>query len=165
MRMILFLPKMNLVFLFLFFSFASWDLYAINDSKAIDSISEDYVINFGLLGKSDKGVFIEKKTNEIPYVTRERGQIFGITIQPIIENSYEFYLVLYLPGIPKKLSGEALSSAVSEDGKIFRSPVHKVIGMSAYPMWLDEGDPVGKYKAEIYVNDELVKTIEYEVVK
>lgn len=125
----------------------------------------EFDIEFGLLGQSDDGFFLREKTNEIPFLTREQGQIYGVNIKPVNEKSYEFYLILYLPGIPQKLGGDAVFSTASEQGRIIRSPVYKMSGVTAFPMWLDEGDPVGKYKAEIYANSKLVRTIEYEVVK
>lgn len=122
-----------------------------------------YVIKFGILDRSPAGIFVSKETNEIPYITKKQGQVFGFKITPPNEKKYSYYTVSTLPSAPKIIDG-----AVREGTKknIFTSPLfHNKKGAQFHLIWLNEGDPRGIYRTEIYINNKLEKTIRYEVTK
>jgi len=102
-----------------------------------------------------------KKKKIIPYITRNQGLIFGAIIEPSDDLEYKFHSVLHFPGVPSKLSGDLIQSPSGE----YRSPTYSYTDIGAHTMWLDEGDPSGIYKLEFYINNQLTRVIEFEVVR
>ena len=74
------------------------------------------------------------------------------------------YFVARLPAPPKQLSGavRGVSPATAVSG--FKTVVQRARGPSITPIWFDEGDPLGRYSLEVFVNGQSRRVIEYDVV-
>lgn len=125
--------------------------------------AESYSIRFGILSE-DKGRFsLIKETNEIPNISMSKGLAYGIEVIPVDDLPYVVRMIVYLPDEPKELTGvfSGLNPSSAIDGLEF--PEYELQGGSTVPMGLDEGDPLGIYKLEIYINDIFLRVIRFEV--
>ena len=122
-------------------------------------------VKFGILEVKDGAGIFKKETRTLPLITKDEGQFYGIYISPPNNEPYNCYIIAYLPGTPKMLSGTVKDIDSSKVTKGLRSPTEKAMGIYILPMWFDEGDPLGKYKLELYINDKLYETIEFEAIE
>ena len=133
-------------------------------SAAVQS-SDGYDVTFGILG-NDKGQFnLLVETTTIPLIPIEKGLYYGVEITPVTEDPYIVELVTKMPSIPRKLSGVFEDAKAEEATKGLKFPPYELAGTSAIPMGFDEGDPLGIYTLEVYVNKKLIKTIEYQAIE
>lgn len=121
-------------------------------------------VRFGILGEDNGSRVLKRETTSIPFITREKGQAFGAVISPSDESSYRFHTVIYLPASPAKLTGDIGRVPPAQATEGIRSAPKTTRGKTFVEMWFDEGDPVGRYKVEIYVNDALLRAIEFDTV-
>ena len=118
-------------------------------------------LKFGAIKEgSDKKSVIIKETLEIQY-----GQPFGYKLQLPDNNIHEVYDKIYFPKPPKVFTGDLshnnLNSAVSG----VKSQPNRVTEIAQNFYWFDEGDPLGEHKLEIYIDNELSETINFNVIK
>lgn len=125
--------------------------------ETVFASDDSFRVEFGILEKVEKLVnksyFVKEETSSIPYVTKKEGQQFGAVIYPSNKKSYRVKYAITLPGRPDKLNLDSNSSA---EGKRINSKEIKYKGPYAIAMGLDKGDPVGRYKLEIFVNGEQI---------
>lgn len=121
-------------------------------------------VKFGILGKDNGSQVLKTETTAIPFITRDKGQLFGAVITPSDEASYRFHTVIFLPAAPAKLTGDLGQVAPAQAPEGIRSAPQTTSGKTSVEMWFDEGDPMGRYKVELYVNDALLRTVEFDAV-
>lgn len=121
-------------------------------------------VRFGILSTEDGVRALKSETTSIPFITRDKGQLFGAVISPSDEASYRFHTVIFLPATPAKLTGQIGRVAPMQATEGIRSAPQKTSGKTFVEMWFDEGDPMGRYKVELYVNDGLLRVIEFDAV-
>ena len=92
---------------------------------------------------------------------------FGFTIFPPDNEPYNFSCILLSPDLTKlsNVTGEMIQEIASSPNskQQFRFPTRRAAGITTLPMWLDAGDPPGEYGIEIYLNDELVYSVDFTV--
>ena len=57
------------------------------------------------------------------------------------------------------------ASAGIESPTIVKTKIFKSKGRDDYTFTFDEGDPLGEWKIEIFINDQLTRTFKFQVVK
>lgn len=124
-------------------------------------------IMFGQMEKGPSGYYVTNETTTLPLKLKDSGFRFGFTVKSAQNSSFNGYEIIYLPVTPKVITGDLKeSSTTSNDGKIIRGLETKYNAGEFWSnsLWFDKGDPLGKWKIEIYLNGKLMKTIDFTVV-
>ena len=102
---------------------------------------------------------------ETTVVPRDVGgeTALGFEIRPNSDEPYAVYSIHHLPKMPADL-GSSGALTLTDDGGI-RTDTEKVHGPRVFSFGFDEGDPLGTYKIDVYVNDRLVESASIEVVE
>jgi hypothetical protein len=79
----------------------------------------------------------------------------GFEIRPSSSDPYQVYSIHHLPA--------AGSPGVS--GELVRTEPEEVKGARVFSFGFDEGDPVGIYQIDVFVDDRLVRSAAVEVVE
>jgi hypothetical protein len=87
----------------------------------------------------------------------------GFAVYPSSDEPYEVYSIHHLPELPADL-GSSDTLTLTGDGRI-RTDTEKAHGPRVFSFGFDEGDPVGTYKIDVYVNDRLVGSASIDVVE
>jgi len=105
-----------------------------------------------------------QETTRIPKLTRSQGFLYGVEITPRQGTDYEVFFIAHLPAAPEQLSG--LASGTPPDTAVsgIKTPAQRARGPSVTPFWFDEGDPLGRYSLEVFVNGQSKRIIKYDVV-
>ena len=133
--------------------------------SARSAAEPEFRIRFGIIQVVGPNQFkLTQETTRLPRLTRAQGLIYGVEITPRQSTGYETYFVARLPTPPKQLSGRAsgISPATAVSG--LKTMVQRARGPSITPFWFDEGDPLGRYSLEVFVNGQSRGVIEYDVV-
>lgn len=101
---------------------------------------------------------------ETTVVPRDVGgeTALGFAIYPSSDQPYEVYSIHHLPEVPANLGSGTLT--LTDDGGI-RTGTERARGPRVFSFAFDEGDPLGTYKVDVYVNDRLVDSASIEVVE
>ena len=147
---------------------AAWTIFAVLLWERYSSISysssdpQDYHIRFGILGTDSSGNdVLAKETTTIPLRFKDSGFRYGLEIVSPHNDSFVYQCVFRYAARPKLLTGEWESDQPSS---ILKTPKVQAKGSAIEEYWFDPGDPVGEQSVDIFVNDQLVKTIKYTVV-
>ncbi len=99
---------------------------------------------------------------ETTVVPRDVGGLtaLGFEVRPAKAEPYEIYSVHHLPKPPPK----SPSFTATEDGGL-RTETATVRGPRVFSFGFEEGDPLGTYRIDVYVNDRLIKSASLEVVE
>ena len=122
------------------------------------------IIKFGQMEKGSLGYSVASETTTIPLKLKDSGFRFGFTVKHAQNSSFDGYKIIYLPVAAKEIIGDLKKLTILNDGKIIKDSERKFDGFWSNPFWFDEGDPLGKWKIEIYLNGNLMKTIDFTVV-
>ena len=122
------------------------------------------IIKFGQMEKGSSGYYVANETTTIPLKLKDSGFRFGFTVKHAQNSSFDGYKIIYLPAAAKEIIGDLKRVTILNDGKIIKDSERKFNGLWSNPFWFDEGDPLGKWKIEIYLNSKLMKTIDFTVV-
>jgi hypothetical protein len=117
---------------------------------------------FGILRAVSGDIFeFTSETRRIPRRVKSTGFRFGVGFDNPTREMIEWYSVIHLPGSPRKASGgfERAGPDVLR-GESTRSDRASPIDY----FWFDEGDPLGKHRLELFVNNALRYTVDFEVV-
>lgn len=127
----------------------------------------DFQIKFGVIENRNDATLVFEDRISIPLFTKDEGFYFGFTIFPPDNKPYNFCCTLFSPD-EAKLSNETgeiieeIASSVDSKQQFF-FPARRAEGITTMPMWLDKGDPVGEYRIEIFINDELIHGVDFSV--
>ncbi len=121
-------------------------------------------IHFGIFaakqaGQPDK---LATETLTIPLKLEATGFRWGYEISPQDAAEYTHRAVFYLPRPPAAVTGSLEKS--QDSPTIVRTKIFKAKGRDNYSFTFDEGDPLGEWKIEIFINDQLTRTFKFEVV-
>ena len=123
----------------------------------------EYSIRFGKLQGSDHKTVAP--TTNIKLCNRSTGYQFGYEIVPQSTDSYEYYTILYLPTPPATVGPGMKNPAISEGGKEIKMQAKRASGPAVQSFVFDAGDPTGPWKFDVVVQDSVVATIKFDVVR
>jgi hypothetical protein len=125
----------------------------------------ELIIKFGYMTESSSGMYVSNETTTIPLKLKNTGFRFGFTVKHKKNGSFEGYHIIYLPAPPKEITDVLKKAVVSAEGKVIESLKERYDGFWANAFWFDEGDPVGDWKIEIYIDGKLAKSLDFTVVR
>ena len=140
-------------------------LFASGWPSARTAAETEFVIRFGIIRLVAPNQFkLMQETTRIPKLTRSQDFLYGVEIAPRQGTDYEVFFIAHLPAAPKQLSG--LASGTPPDTAVsgIKMPAQRARGPSVTPFWFDEGDPLGRYSLEVFVNGQSKRIIKYDVV-
>ena len=130
-------------------------------------LEEGFPVKFGVIENRNGVALVFEESTSIPLLTKDRDFYFGFTIFPPDNEPYNFSCILLSPDLTKlsNVTGEMIQEIASSPNskQQFRFPTRRAAGITTLPMWLDAGDPPGEYGIEIYLNDELVYSVDFTV--
>jgi len=145
------------IILFVCGLFLTSNIFASNESGSFE-------IKFGSLTDTKEKTFINEEYSQIKSIPVSEGGKFGFSISPSQKKTYKFYTVSYLPNSPKKLSG-VMNQANPAD---YSSGIKSAVGTASEDMIVrftfDQGDPLGIYNIDLYINDEKAKSVKFNVI-
>jgi len=140
-------------------------LFACGWASAPDGAEPEFRIRFGTIQVVGPHQFkLTQETTRLPRLTRAQGLIYGVEITPRQSTDYEVYFVARVPASPKQLSGGASGIPPVTAVSGLKTMVQRARGPSITPFWFDEGDPLGRYSLEVFVNGQSRGVIKYDVV-
>ena len=124
--------------------------------------AKSFELKFGILSEPQpRRYLLKRQTTTIPKcVYADTGFLFGYIIQEKSSKPFRLETVLHLPENPKVLSG---ALAHQQASRVLRSPPKDLNGSGASGFRFDSGDPSGQYKIEFYVDEKLLRAIEFVV--
>ena len=126
---------------------------------------EGYEIRFGIIEEDQAGEYdIFYETTTIPLIYQETGFIWGYSIYPPDRKAYTTYEVLSLPAPPKHIEFSVPIEKM-DGGRIIRTGGVERRDHSISIFRFSYGDPLGQWKLQVYVNEELIRTIRFRVVR
>ena len=124
-----------------------------------------YDLKFGMvaLGPNNEAVVFSETRHVEKYT--DPSHLHGFTVTRRDGGQFLAYYKVRFPEPLKKISdGMRKYFTITENGRAFQSPEGFHRGRYAEHFRFDESDPVGMYEMEIYIDGELYKKIEYEVI-
>ena len=143
-------------------------------SEVIISGGNKYDLKFGLLQHENGRSVVYKETSQIPFVSKQDdpNYRFGYTIDSLDKKSFSYSNKLYAPKIRAITSKLNLDVNVDSNDHVIVDFKPQFVDCEKYNQcygaalyWLDETDPTGTYKLEIYVNGAFLKTVKFEVIQ
>ncbi len=128
------------------------------------SKNEKFNVSFGVLKDKNGYTLAGGETNTIEYIPKYEGYTFGFIITTKDETPFKYYTVSYLPASPGSLSGTLAEAAPNQFSSGIKSTEDTATNSVGIPFWFDEGDPLGAYKIDLYINDVKIKSVEFNVV-
>ncbi len=129
--------------------------------------SGDLNLKFGLMARNEFDEYsVCQETTHVPFRPVEYYPEFrfGYTLDYADNRNFYSHYVLFLPG-PPKFIGEGLYEVErNRNGIVLISHQSLHQGGVAAPLAFNVNDPLGRWKMEIYVNDELIRSISFSVV-
>jgi hypothetical protein len=110
-------------------------------------------------GQADK---IASETLTLPYKFKETGFRWGIEYTPADSTEYALRIVIYLPSPPATISGTLEGS--QDSTTIVKTRELKQTGRSTRSFYFEQGDPMGEWKIEVFVDGKLARTFKFQVV-
>ena len=127
---------------------------------------EDFIFKFGYMEEYPSGAgAVTYETEIIPLKLKSTGFCFGFTIENKKGVKFTGYEIMYLPNTPSKITGDYINADIANEGRIIKDSPDGIGEYWSNIWWFDEGDPLGEYKVEIFINDKLFKTIKFQVIK
>ena len=135
------------------------------NSEIVNIKGEEFIIRYGLMQKEGDKHHVYKQTSNILLISKSENPDykFGYTIKSKNNSNFEFYHVMYVPKSAEYKSQLPLQVKNMEEYDVLRFKPQAVGGYSASALRFNEGDNPGEYKFEIFINDELAKTIVFDV--
>lgn len=123
-------------------------------------------IRFGVLDKQPNGTWtLAHETRTIPLRLRETGFAFGYIYQPSHQDEYTIHDVSYMPAKPVTLGGEIAIHAIESATQGLRTPEYTMRGEHWMEYWFDEGDPLGDYRIDVFVDGRRLDSIRFTVIE
>lgn len=141
--------------------FLSFSVSSCAEKKVYNDIDkENFVVKFGVF---EKNTFkLKEETTQIPLVYKDTGFSYGYVIYAKDKSNFSEYSIAYPPreGVP----GTEVKANSINNG--LKGPAGKSIkGSIAHKFGFDQGDPAGEWAVDVYVNDNLLQSIEFEVLE
>ena len=124
-----------------------------------------YRIRFGIIENDTTGLYdVAVETRVIPLLTQETGFCFGYSIAPPDDRTYLTHEVIHMPAPPKHIDFQ-MPVVELDGGKIIRTPNIFRRDQMIYPFCFSRGDPLGTWRLEVFINDNMAKTFRFKVVR
>jgi hypothetical protein len=146
-------------------------LVACTNLSKITTDAEDPEIVFGLMKECEPGRYcVYSETNSIPLVLGDPEFRFGVSIEHRRAGDHVGHIVLHSPAEPGQLAAtfgmehEPLDYSLRHSRKTMQTaevPYSKYWGVDFSH---DEGDAIGHYMLEVYVDGEMKRSIGFEVI-
>ncbi len=94
----------------------------------------------------------------------DRTPGFCFLVHPPNRDPYEVFSIHYLPATPDRLTGTFEGSPPSQASQGIRTPTKSVDGIHPFCFDFHQGDPLGEYRVDVFVNNQLEETLRLEVV-
>jgi hypothetical protein len=132
-----------------------------------DPAPDAFKIRFGIIEDDPKtGAPQIRETTTIPMKLESTGFRFGFAIETPDKGAYSFRFVTQLPSAPERLSGGLAEKNPGKPTATVNSPTLQIPrGGGLLPLTFDPGDPLGKWKIELFIEGQPAKTIEFTVVR
>jgi len=129
----------------------------------------DYDIKFGLMRQANNGTnYVYNETTTIPKFIEKTGFKFGYTIRNLRGTDFSTFLIVYPPSSIKEykyIDEVQKASRVKAGGLVIRTvPITAKEGIASVSFSLNENDPLGIWKLEIYVEGILLHVVTFSVV-
>lgn len=132
---------------------------------ASDAAEPEFGVRFGIVQLVGPNKYkLTQETTRIPRIIGPQHLLYGVEITPRQSTGYEVYFVARFPAPPKQLSGLASGIPPATAVSGLKTAVQRARGPSITPFWFDEGDPLGRYSLEVFVNGRSRGVIKYDVV-
>ena len=117
---------------------------------------------FGILAPDgDGGYRLEQETTRIPRRYKATGFRFGVEFTNWDRAPLDWHEVIHAPKAFTQVTGNAIQASP----QVLRSKtLHTDQARIADDNWIDEGDPLGRYRLELFVNDAQVYAIDFDIV-
>lgn len=127
------------------------------------ALAEVHNFRFGILKQLPDGSYeMDIETKIVPLHPKETGFRFGIAFDNTDNKYIEWYVVVHLPKVPKKISGGFQKAAKS----ILKGDLQPTTDSHVVDQfWFDERDPLGMYRLAVYVNETKIFQVDFEVVR
>jgi hypothetical protein len=132
----------------------------------IFAISQDekFNVSFGVIEEINGYSSIEHEANIIEYIPKSEGHRFGFIITAKDKHPFKYHTLSYLPATPNRFSGTLSETSADHFLSGAKSIEETATNSVVLPFWFDEGDPLGVYKIDLYINDVKFKSVEFTVV-
>ena len=136
-----------------------------NLKPAVADKPDFYSIQFGYLDNDpEKNRPVFRRTTQIPFHLKESGFRWGFYIVSSGNTPFSVQFEVETPASPQTLSGElAAKGGTGHKPKKVKVPGRTFKEKGFCPFWFDEGDPLGKWKIDVFINDALHETVEFTV--
>ena len=141
--------------------FVSFTVSSCAEKQVYSDIDkENFVVKFGVF---EKDTFkLKEETTKIPLIYKDTGFSCGYVIYAKDKSNFSEYSIAYPPR--EGVSGTEVRSTGINNG--LRGSVGKSIkGSIAHKFGFDQGDPAGVWAVDVYVNDNLLQSIVFEVLE
>ena len=120
-------------------------------------------VRFGILAQEPDGSYaLKTETQTIPRHYKETGFRFGIAFDNPNRDQITWYEVVHLPLEPSAATGNLRKDAPRTlKTDVQESDQSQIVD----DFWFDEGDPLGKHEMQLYVNDQVVYKVSFNVVR
>jgi hypothetical protein len=117
---------------------------------------------FGILAPDRDGYYrLAQETTRIPRRYKATGFRFGIEFTNWDRVPLDWYEVIHAP----KAFGQVTGNATQAAPQVLRSKtLHTDEARVTNDNWIDEGDPLGRYRLELFVNDARVYAVDFDLV-
>jgi hypothetical protein len=123
----------------------------------------DFVIKAGVMEPADAHGDRLRETQTISADPRRRpGWCF--IVDPPSDAPYEIYSVHHLPSPPDKLTGDFSGAKPDSGASGLKTAVKRTDGIRPFCFDFNDGDPLGEYKVEIFIDGSLKTTLRLQVV-
>lgn len=134
------------------------------EAKSRKGKKSEYVSKFGVMAPGEGGKF--RVYAETTYIYRNVDKEYAHGFEVVRKDGQRFmgHFEIRFPA-PITVTPELEKAyTVLEGGKFIRSNSEIYWGLYTSPFWFSEDDPIGTYEMTIYIDGELYREIDYEVV-
>ncbi|MDQ8204578.1 hypothetical protein [Pelagicoccus sp. SDUM812003] len=134
------------------------------ESSNIQYNKQGYASRFGVMSLGPDGKYhVYAETTQIHrHVSQDYAH--GFEVKRRDNGRFMGYFEVRFPE-PIEISPELEKHyTVLEGGRVIRSESELHWGLYSSPFWFSEDDPLGQYELSIYIDGELYRTIQYDVV-
>lgn len=150
-----------------FYLLATWACMPL----AAEEAPKEFSLEFGILQFNQDGTIkVKEKTNVIPFCPIRRSHeivLYGIQVKEKNKQVFTGKMVHHYPGPATSWlpfdDPEAKNKKITAISQF--APERTTEGWWAMIETMHEGDPLGKHRLEVYLDDKLFQEVTFEVVK